>query len=150
MVALFELHEKAELERAQKDPDFREKRIQECKKKISELDVDYAKHNRLKDLWYGVGPGAVALLIAVVAFVVWTFFSPRWDYNDGSMFFVLLLLAILLIIAYAIIFNLYTARKKSKSIERSNREDVAYQEKRIQEFENAAENVEEEEKNAYV
>ena len=146
----FELHEKAELERAQKDPDFREKRIQECKKKISELDVDYAKHNRLKDLWYGVGPGTAALLIAVVAFVVWTFFSPRWDYNDGSMFFALLFLAILLIMAYALIFILYTARKKSKSIERSNREDVAYQEKRIQEFENAAENVEEEEKNAYV
>ena len=142
----FELHEKAELERAQKDPDFREKRIQECEKKISQLDVDYAKHNRLKDLWYGVGPGTAALLIASVAFMVWTFFSPRWNYSEGSMFYMLLLLAIVLILACALIFNLYTARKKSKSIERGNREDVAYLEKRIREFKNAAAAVLESEK----
>jgi hypothetical protein len=142
------MHEKAELERTQKDPAFREKRSQECKQKLSGLDVDYAKHHRLKDIWYGFLPLFLLVIYGVIAFVIWSFSSPKFNYDGGTMFFMIIGMLFIGFLTIGLTGILISSLKKSKSIEESNRKELAYLEKRIREFENAAENVTENEKNA--
>ena len=111
--------------------------------------MDYSKNNAGSEL----GCSIWLLGIAIVMFVVPKYLIFFTDFDDIDIFAQLVSCASL-IIGFAMIIAfvgvLIAQSKKLKVTEGNNRSRVAYLEKRIQEFENAAENVEEEEKNAYV
>lgn len=246
----YELSDKTEVEIARQDPVYRENKIQECKKKLVGIDVNYVKHNLWSRIWimplagillmllldlmmstlYGRGFRAFdwefliyiienegwdaiymdsywfdgwdilyfcnMIVLFVVTYVVvpllyfvdigalkWKIakivsdrpiltiiifdavciipilFSPfrnNWVLEGIEKFtmpllaacgFVLVAVIVLWLVPALLIFYVLDPIRKRES---ENKNEVAYLEKRIQEFENAAENVEEEEKNAYV